>query len=79
VSAFPVMLFAMKNDGLELITLDEAARRLGLQPSTLRAWRLARRIPVIKVGVRAVRVDAQVVRDLIDRGRVPARHSLEVV
>jgi len=38
--------------GTELLTLPEASALLRLKPSTLRSWRLKRRIPVVKLGGR---------------------------
>ena len=42
-------------DKRELLTVPEAAQFLRLQPSTLRAWILQRKIKFIKLGRRAVR------------------------
>lgn len=58
-----------------LITVDEAARILGLKPSTLRAWRLSRRIPIVRVGRRAIRIPMSAVERLISDGLIPARPS----
>jgi excisionase family DNA binding protein len=39
----------------QLLTVPEAAQFLRLQPSTLRAWILQRKIKFVKLGRRAVR------------------------
>jgi excisionase family DNA binding protein len=39
----------------DLLTVPEAASFLRLQPSTIRAWILQRKIPFVKLGHRAVR------------------------
>jgi excisionase family DNA binding protein len=57
-----------------LRSVDDAARYLGLQPSTLRRWIYERRIPVVKLG-RRVLVKAGVLEELIQRGERPARQG----
>ena len=57
-----------------LKSVDDAARYLGLQPSTLRRWIYERRIPVVKLG-RRVLVKAGVLEELIQRGERPARQG----
>jgi excisionase family DNA binding protein len=59
---------------MELLTLAEAAKRLGLRLSTIRFWVWTRKIGHVKVG-RSVRVPESVVAELIERGTVPARHD----
>jgi excisionase family DNA binding protein len=56
--------------GKRLLTVPEAAGRLGLQPSTVRFWIWTRRIAHVKVG-RAVRISEAVVDEVIARGTVP--------
>jgi excisionase family DNA binding protein len=56
---------------MRLLTLPEAAERLGLKVATLRFWVWQRRIEVVHVG-RAVRISDDVVKRLIERGTVPA-------
>jgi excisionase family DNA binding protein len=54
-----------------LRTLPEAAECLGLSVKTLRAWIYRRSIDYIKIG-RAVRISDETIRQIIDRGTVPA-------
>lgn len=55
-----------------LLTIAEAAVLLRLQPSTIRAWVLRRKIPYVKVG-RLVRLRRADVEGLIAASLVPAR------
>jgi excisionase family DNA binding protein len=57
---------------IKLLTVEEAASRLGLQPATLRFWIWTRKIEYVKIG-RAVRVNEDTVGALIDEGTVPAQ------
>jgi len=59
---------------MRLLTLPEAADRLGLKVATLRFWVWQRKIEIVRVG-RAVRVREDVVKGLIERGTVPARRA----
>jgi len=59
---------------MRLMTLTEAAERLGLKVATLRFWVWQRRIEIVRVG-RAVRVREDVVKRLIEQGTVPARRA----
>jgi excisionase family DNA binding protein len=59
---------------MRLLTLPEAAERLGLKEATLRFWVWQRKIEIVRVG-RAVRISEDVVRRLIERGTVPARRA----
>jgi excisionase family DNA binding protein len=61
---------AVTKAGKRLLTIPEAAGRLGLQPSTLRFWIWTRKIEHVKVG-RAVRISETVVDKVIARGTVP--------
>jgi excisionase family DNA binding protein len=56
-----------------LLRFDEAASILGLKISTLRAWRLCAKIPVVRVGARSVRIPESAVRRIIEEGQTPAR------
>lgn len=55
-----------------LMNVDESARYLGLQPSTVRRWVWERRFPVVKLG-RRVLIRQEVLDELIKRGERPAR------
>jgi excisionase family DNA binding protein len=56
----------------KLLTVAEAAERLALKESTVRAWLLARRLAKVRVGRRAVRIPVDAVERLIAAGTVPA-------
>ncbi len=57
-----------------LVSVYEAAQRLGLRVSTLRAWIVQRRIGIVRLG-RAVRIPLEEVERLIEEGTVPARRA----
>lgn len=56
----------------KLLTVAEAADRMGLKQSTVRAKILKREWSYIKVG-RSVRLRESFIESLIDEGEVPAR------
>lgn len=56
----------------QLLRVTEVAERLALKESTVRAWLLRRRLPLVKCG-RAVRIPAEAVEEFIRRNTVPAR------
>jgi excisionase family DNA binding protein len=64
----------MNYDDRELLTVREAARRLGLRESTVRAWLQQRRIEKVKLG-RAVRIPRRTLEVLIERGTVQAKQN----
>lgn len=58
---------------LVLLRIEEAANRLALKASTIRAWRLRRKnLDFVKCG-RSVRVTSESVEKFIRRNTVPAR------
>src|SRR3989442_15650260 len=57
-----------------LLTVREAASRLGLSVSALRQWVLLRKIAYHKIG-RAVRIDMAEVDRILAAGYVPARNT----
>jgi excisionase family DNA binding protein len=59
---------------MRLFTLAQTAEQLGLQLSTVRFWVWTRKIAFVKLG-RAVRVSEDTIRELVERGSVPARRS----
>lgn len=58
----------------KLLTVDEVAETLAIQPATIRRWLLLRKIPYCKIG-RSVRIESDTVQSLIQQGRIPARPS----
>jgi excisionase family DNA binding protein len=57
---------------LKMLTVPEVAARLGLQPATIRSWRLRRKhLPFVCVG-RAIRVSEEAVARFIETNTVPA-------
>jgi excisionase family DNA binding protein len=57
-----------------MLNVKQAAERLGLRESTLRAWIAQRRIGVVRLG-RAVRIPNEEVARLIAEGTIPAREQ----
>jgi excisionase family DNA binding protein len=55
----------------QLLSVPAFAARLGVQPSTIRAWLMARRISKVKLGRRVLIPNSEVSR-LIERGLIPA-------
>lgn len=55
----------------KLLTLEQAAERLGLKPVTIRMWASARKIARVKLG-RAVRIPESEIAKIIERGLIPA-------
>ena len=64
-------LFQVAKKIFVLRTLEEAAKYIGLAPSTLRRWAWERRIPVVKLG-RKVLFRQDVLDELIRRNERPA-------
>jgi excisionase family DNA binding protein len=56
----------------ELLTVEEAAARLGLKQVTIRAWILRRRIGFVKLNGRSVRIPAEELSRLVSAGFIPA-------
>ena len=59
----------------KLLTVDQAAERLGLRSSSLRDWIYRRKISYVRVGERAIRIRESVVQEIIERGMVPERKT----
>jgi excisionase family DNA binding protein len=55
-----------------MLTVEQAARELGLKESTIRAWLLRRKISFVKLG-RCVRISREEVNRLIKENTIPAR------
>lgn len=60
----------------EILTVQEAAVRLGLRPSTIRKWVLRRQIGIVRPGCRAVRVPASEVNRILRQGYRPPVSTL---
>jgi excisionase family DNA binding protein len=58
-----------------MLTVSEAAKRMGVQESTVRAWVMRRRIPHLKIG-RSVRIEEKEVDRLLAQCRVPAKKEV---
>jgi len=56
-----------------MLTIREAAQRLGIRESTVRAWTSQRRLGFVRVGRRAIRIPLSEIEKVIQRGFVPAR------
>ncbi len=56
----------------KLITIREAAERLGLKESTIRKYILKRQIAYVKPSVRAVRIPIEELERILAAGRRPA-------
>lgn len=57
-----------------MLTVHEAAQRLGLRDSTIRAWIAQRRIGIVRLG-RAIRIEPQEIERLIAEGKIPAKEQ----
>jgi len=55
----------------ELISIAEAAQRLGLRPVTVRQWAAARKFARVRLG-RRVLIPVSEIERLIERGLIPA-------
>jgi excisionase family DNA binding protein len=56
---------------MKLLTVMQAADRLGLRPATIRSWIWARRIQYVKLG-RSVRLREDTIDEIIEAGTIPA-------
>jgi len=63
----------MRETEINLLTVPQAAERLGVTESAIRRWLLERRITSIKVGRRLVRIPASEIQRLVEAGLRPAR------
>mgnify|MGYP000936464792 FL=1 len=62
----------------KLITIREAANRLGLKESTIRKYILKRQIAYVKPSVRAVRIPIEELERILSNGLRPAIPPVEV-
>jgi len=56
---------------MRLLTISDAASRLGMKPATIRFWIWTRKIDYVKVG-RAVRIREDTIDKIVADGTVPA-------
>jgi excisionase family DNA binding protein len=61
----------------KLITIREAANRLGLKESTIRKYILKRQIAYVKPSVRAVRIPIEELERILSAGLSPAIRQAE--
>jgi excisionase family DNA binding protein len=58
-----------------LLSVREAALRLGVREGTMRAWLSERRLPRVYLGRRCIRIPERAVEAFIQTGTVPAREG----
>ena len=58
--------------GEKLLTVQQAAERLGLREATIRKLLFQRRIDTVRPSVRAVRVPESAIRKILEQGYRPA-------
>lgn len=59
----------------QLLTVEQAAQRLGVKPATLRSWILRRqKLEVVKVG-RLVRISERSIERFIEQNTIPLRSN----
>ena len=68
--------YSEAKNGLELLTVQDAARLLAVSISTIYGWVWQRRIPFVKIG-RAVRFDMADLERFIAQNRTRAREVTE--
>ncbi len=56
-----------------MLTIREAAERLGVATVTLRNWLAQRRLEYVRLSARAIRIPVVEIEKLIEAGTVPAR------
>lgn len=64
--------YQLCGSGDDLLTVPEAACRLGVTPACIRAWVLRRKLPYVKIN-RLVRIQASVIDRLVADNTIPAR------
>ena len=58
-----------------LLTVEQAAERLGIKPATIRSWILRQeKLEVVKVG-RLVRITEKSIQKFIDENTIPPREE----
>jgi len=51
-----------KNDESQLVSVEDAAARLGLKPATMRLWSAQRKVASVKLGRRRLIPESEIVR-----------------
>jgi excisionase family DNA binding protein len=59
---------------IDNLTVDQAARALGLRPATVRAWIWRRRLAYYKIGG-AVRIPMSEIHRILDESLIPAQQE----
>jgi excisionase family DNA binding protein len=70
----------MKEMGLKtdtLLTVPQAAERLGIAEKTAWAWVYARRLPVTRLGNRCVRIPAAALEQMVIQATIPALEPVQ--
>jgi len=60
-----------------LLTVPEAAERLGIAEKTTWSWIYKRRLPIVRLSGRCVRVPSDAIDRLIEESMVPAKASVQ--
>jgi len=60
-----------KNDESQLVSVEDAAARLGLKPATMRLWSAQRKVASVKLGRRRLIPESEIVR-LVETNLIPA-------
>ena len=53
---------------MQLMTVEEAASTLAIKTSTLRKWISQKRVPIVRVGERAIRIRKEDIEKMIQEG-----------
>ncbi len=59
-----------KSEGPALLSIKSVAERCEVSPLTVRRWLDARRLPVVRLGIRTVRVTKAALEEFIAQGMV---------
>jgi excisionase family DNA binding protein len=62
-----------KEKVVDLLRVEQAADFLNVQPSTIGAWLLRRKLPKVRIGDRCVRIPRSALEKLVAENTVPAK------